>query len=178
MMVRPEMVTVSPEVMWNSRLLALPFTVRFSAPGPEIVTFLATNNSPLVNPIVPVTAKPIMSPSFASASGWRSEPGPLSFVLVTIIVGVGEGVGVGDGYCPQYLPPVFNKLEVPVPPQIIISLPVHTAVCPARASGASVVFVAVQRSVSELYLPPVFKKVGPLTSPPQIVISLPVHTAV
>src|SRR5947208_1880926 len=95
-----------------------------------------------------------------------------------MIVGVGDGVGVGGGYCPQYLPPVLNKLEAPVPPQIIISLPVHTAVCAARASGALVVFVAIQLSVSELYLPPVFKKVGPLTSPPQIIISLPVHTAV
>ena len=62
-MVRPEMVTVRPEAMWNTRLWLLPFTARFSVPGPEIVTFLATSSSPLVNPIVPVTAKPITSPS-------------------------------------------------------------------------------------------------------------------
>ena len=61
------MVTVCPEAMWNTRLWLLPFTARFSAPGPEIVMLLATNNSPLVNPIVPVTAKPIVSPSFASS---------------------------------------------------------------------------------------------------------------
>ena len=43
------------------------------------------------------------------------------------------------------------------PPQTIISLPVHTAVCPPRAVGALVVLVAVQLSVLGLYLPPVFK---------------------
>ena len=42
------------------------------------------------------------------------------------------------------------------PPQTIISLPVHTAVCIARAVGALVVLVAVQLSVLGLYLPPVF----------------------
>ena len=102
--------------------------------------------------------------------------------LLTIADGVGggvlDGISLAIGCWSQYLPPVLNKLEAPVPPQIIISLPVHTAVCAARASGALVVFVAIQLSVSELYLLPVFKKVGPLTSPPQIIISLPVHTAV
>ena len=44
-----------------------------------------------------------------------------------------------------------------IPPQTIISLPVHTAVCQSRASGALVVLVAVQLSVLGLYLPPVFK---------------------
>ena len=108
------------------RRFALPLIARLSAPGPEIVMFLVTSNSPLVKPMVPVTAKPIMSPLFASASAWRNESGPLSFVLVTVIVG---GVGVGDGYFPQYLPPVFKaKLVAPAPPQTIISLPVHTAV--------------------------------------------------
>jgi len=47
---------------------ALPFTAKFSMPGPEIVMFLATNSSLLVNAIVPVTAKLIVSPSLASAS--------------------------------------------------------------------------------------------------------------
>ena len=37
--------------------------------------------------------------------------------------------------------------------------------------------VAVQLSAPGLYLPPVFRKVGP-TPPPQTSISLPVHTAV
>jgi hypothetical protein len=64
-----------------------------------------------------------------------------------------------------------------MPPQMIISLPVHTAVCESRASGALVVLVAVQLSVPGLYLPPVLKKVAP-DAPPQTTISLPVQTAV
>ena len=71
-----------------------------------------------------------------------------------------------------YLPPG------PVtPPQIIISLPVQTAVCSNRAEGALVLSVAVQLSVMGLYLQPVF--VAPTAVwPPQTIISLPVHTAV
>src|SRR5215831_3915981 len=79
---------------------------------------------------------------------------------------------------PQYLPPVFKSMN-PDPPQTIISLPVHTAVCPSRASGALVVLVAVQLSVPGLYLPPVLKTWnGEKTCPPQTIISLPVQTAV
>ena len=63
------------------------------------------------------------------------------------------------------------------PPQIIISLPVHTAVCQYRAVGALVVLVAVQLSVLGLYLPPVLKE-PVLPPPPNTIISLPVHTAV
>jgi hypothetical protein len=71
-----------------------------------------------------------------------------------------------------YLPPVLS----PVPPQTIISLPVHTAVCQYRAAGVLVVLVGVQVSVLGLYLPPVLKTLLP--TPPQTIISLPVHTAV
>src|SRR5262249_14798023 len=60
--------------------------------------------------------------------------------------------------------------------QAIISLPVHTAVCHCRAVGALIVVVAVQVSVTGLYLPPVFSPLNPC--PPQTIISLPVHTAV
>ena len=56
-----------------------------------------------------------------------------------------------------YLPPVLKTLALPCPPQTIISLPVHTAVCQYRPAGALVVLVAVQLSVLGLYLPPVFK---------------------
>ncbi|PYL25158.1 MAG: hypothetical protein DMF44_03075 [Verrucomicrobia bacterium] len=82
----PEMVTVWPEAMWKTRLWLLPLTARFSAPGPETVMLLSTSSSPLVSPIVPVTANSIVSPSFASVSAWRSEPGPLSFVFVTVMM--------------------------------------------------------------------------------------------
>ena len=42
-----------------------------------------------------------------------------------------------------YLPPLFRLLVVVVPPQTIISVPVHTAVWNHRAAGALVVVVAV-----------------------------------
>jgi len=43
-----------------------------------------------------------------------------------------------------YLPPVAQKFEESLPPQTIISVPVHTAVWPPRAEGALDVAVAVQ----------------------------------
>ena len=54
-------------------------------------------------------------------------------VGVTVGVGVGVpvavGVGVGEPVCAQYLPPVFTYTKFSsIPPQTIISLPVHTAV--------------------------------------------------
>jgi len=61
---------------------------------------------------------------------------------------------------------------------MIISLPVHTAVCESRPSGALVVVVAVQLSVPGLYLAPVFKASPKTPSPPHTTISLLVHTAV
>ena len=56
-----------------------------------------------------------------------------------------------------YLPPVFETLLPSNPPQTIISLPVQTAGCHARAEGPLVLLVAIQLSVLGLYLPPVFK---------------------
>jgi hypothetical protein len=103
-------------------------------------------------------------------------------VAVTVGVGVtvkvGVGVGVGAPNCAQYLPPVFRGACVFSPPQASISLPVHTAVCSLRASGALAVLVAVQVSVLGLYLPPVFKPFELSGVPPQTIISLLVHTAV
>jgi hypothetical protein len=49
-----------------------------------------------------------------------------------------------------YLPPVLKTLTPFHPPQTIISLPVNTAVCWNRPSGALVVLVAVQLSVPGL----------------------------
>jgi hypothetical protein len=60
-----------------------------------------------------------------------------------------------------YLPPVLKETGKRPPPQTIISLPVQTAVWPARASGALIMLVAVQLSVVGLYLPPVFKSMPP-----------------
>src|SRR5437763_354212 len=55
-------------------------------------------------------------------------------VAVAIGLGLAVAVGVGDSggpACAQYRPPVLSP-----PPQIIISLPVQTAVCSDRAGGA------------------------------------------
>jgi len=86
---------------------------------------------------------------------------------------VGVGVGVALGWA-QYLPPVLSKVWPSPPLQIIISLPVQTAVWPDRAEGALSMLVPVQLSVLGLYLPPVPSAIFP----PQMIISLPVHTAV
>jgi hypothetical protein len=57
-----------------------------------------------------------------------------------------------------YLPPVFKSEPLALtPPHMIISLPVHTAVCNHRPSGALVVPISVQLFVLGLYLPPVFQ---------------------
>src|SRR5205823_382342 len=76
---------------------------------------------------------------------------------VAVSVAVDVGVGVGLGAAAQYLPPVFKTLPLN-PPQTIIWLPVQTAVCKSRRSGALVILVAVQSSVVGLYLPPVFRR--------------------
>src|ERR1043166_5970398 len=65
-----------------------------------------------------------------------------------------------------------------MPPHMIISSPVQSAVCESRRVGALVVLVSTQLSVPGLYLPPVFKRLVPPELPPQTIISLPVHTAV
>ena len=51
-------------------------------------------------------------------------------VGVAVAVALGEAVGVGVGLTPeaQYLPPVLNMFRLNWPPQMIISLSVHTAV--------------------------------------------------
>ena len=78
----------------------------------------------------------------------------------TVAVGaaVGVGVGVGLGAAAQYLPPVLKTFTLLYPAHTIISPPVQTAVCQKRAAGALLVVVAVQLSVPESYLPPVFNE--------------------
>ena len=87
-------------------------------------------------------------------------------------------MGVGLDWA-QYLAPVFEEfLLLPTdPPQTTISLPVQTAVCECRAAGALLMAVAVQLSVSGVYLPPVSKSSKPVV-PPQTIISLLVQTVV
>ena len=75
-----------------------------------------------------------------------------------------------------YFPPVFNREFSASPPQIIISLPLQTAVWELRAAGALAVLVAVQLSVAGEYLPPLFERTP--VPPPHTIISLPVQMAV
>ena len=72
-----------------------------------------------------------------------------------------------------YRPPVLVVSDVTksYPPHTIISLPVHTATLPVRASGALRTLVAVHLFVLGLYRPPVLSP-----APPQTIISVPVQT--
>ena len=90
----------------------------------------------------------------------------------------------GGGGCPTISAGIVSPARVQIaspkpfdPPQMIISLPVQTAVWEARPVGALVVLVAVQLFVLGLYLPPVFKTPVGEFKPPHTIISLPVHTA-
>ena len=49
-----------------------------------MVRLVVINNSPLVKVMRPLTAKVSVSPGVALAMAWRSEPGPLSAVVVTM----------------------------------------------------------------------------------------------
>ena len=51
-----------------------------------------------------------------------------------------------------YFPPMLG-IGTEYPPQMIISLPVHTAVCARRKDGALTVLGALQLFVAGLYLP-------------------------
>src|SRR5207248_1069991 len=65
-----------------------PLTVSTPAPGPLMFMTPPRKSGPLVNLIVPVTpgAKLTMPKPPVSMIAWRSEPGPLSFVFVTVVV--------------------------------------------------------------------------------------------
>jgi hypothetical protein len=105
----------------------------------------------------------IVSPaSVKCAAGTRSTPGdhftvrPDCRVTASGVRGVG-----GAGGCPAIRAGIVSPAGgVAGAPQMIISVPVHTAVCPIRASGALVMLVAVHVSVVGLYLPPVLNRVG------------------
>jgi len=75
-------------------------TVTVFGPGPFIVMFLSITSSALVNVMIcplRAAAKLMRLRSCASARTWRSEPGPLSLVLVTLMGCIGRGGGGGRG---------------------------------------------------------------------------------
>ena len=55
---------------------------------------------------------------------------------------------------------IAEESSLSAPPQMIISLPVQTAVCSYRPAGAFVVRSATQVLVPGLYLPPVFNEIS------------------
>jgi hypothetical protein len=62
------------------------------------------------------------------------------------------------GRCPSVRRRIVSPAGVvALSTQIIISLPVQTAVWPERACGVLVMLVALQLSLAGSYLPPVFK---------------------
>ncbi|PYL71148.1 MAG: hypothetical protein DMF26_20010 [Verrucomicrobia bacterium] len=83
---------------------------------PLMVTLLSITSSPLVKLMVPLTAKLMVSPSLASASAWRNEPGPLSFRLVTVMMFAGArqivrcANAMGSGIC-QSIKPGKTRLD-------------------------------------------------------------------
>jgi len=92
-------VTVAPGMTWKIRKSGFEdrYTPSEFAPGPLMVTFLSITSSSLVSPMFRpfrLESKMIVSPLCASASAWRNDPGPLSLVLVTLVVGVAVGVGL------------------------------------------------------------------------------------
>ena len=88
-------------------------------------------------------------------------------------------VGVQLSVPGLYFPPVLTREGKPSlsPPQTIISVPIHTAVWPARALGAPELLINVQVSVAGLYFAPELKS-ALLLRPPHMIISLPVQIAV
>src|SRR6266403_3816455 len=85
----------------------------------------------------------------AHTAVWRYRASGTLVVLVAV-----QLFAVGS-----YRPPVLRGWPVlPLyPPHTTILLPVQTAVCRYRVSGALVVLVAVQPSVAGSYRPPVFE---------------------
>ena len=86
-------------------------------------------------------------------------------------------VGVQLSVPGLYLPPVSKSIagQQNTPPQTIISLPVHTAACESRGESALLVLVAIQLSVSGLYLPPVLQSLNVESVPAHTIISLPLQ---
>src|SRR5262245_38111825 len=89
LIVRPLMLTFTLGATSNTRELPPPLTFSRPAPRPRIVTSLVMFSSPLVSVIVwksSCGSKAIVVLFLARAISARSEPGPLSLVLVTVSV--------------------------------------------------------------------------------------------
>src|SRR4051794_41199955 len=79
---------VVPVPTKKMRVLLFPLIVRLAIPGPLISTLLLMRMR-LARVIVPLTAKPMfdcVAQPDASATAWRSDPGPESLVFVTVML--------------------------------------------------------------------------------------------
>ena len=88
-MLKPEIPTLAPRVTWKTRLAWLASIAKLLGRGPLMLKILFTTSSPLASVIVCPSSegsKLITSSLWASASACRNEPGPLSRLLVTVIV--------------------------------------------------------------------------------------------
>ncbi len=85
--VRLDSATVAPGATLNTRLVFAPLMVTPFAVGPVIVRFLSRNSSPVDRLMVsgpgPGMLNVIVSVVQASRIAWRSDPAPLSAVVVT-----------------------------------------------------------------------------------------------
>ena len=115
----------------------------------------------------------IISLPVHTAVCWARAAGGLVVLVAVHVSPVHGGVGVGVALGPtaQYLLPPFKKPPLLTPPQTIIWLPVHTAVCQYRPLGALLTLVAVQPSMLGSYRPPVLKYIPAPARPPQMIIS-------
>ena len=85
-MLIPLINAVTPLGTLKTRLALFPLTVSRFAPGPVTVTLLFTTNSAVVSVIGLTTwamSKVIVPPSQTSSNAWRSDPAPLSALVVT-----------------------------------------------------------------------------------------------
>ncbi len=83
------MVTAFPSLMSNTREVSLPLTASLSAPGPSMSRLFLISSWSLISVMVwplRLEAKTMVSPSLALLIVSRSEPAPLSRVLVTVRV--------------------------------------------------------------------------------------------
>src|SRR5260370_20614014 len=86
LMVTPEIVTVTPDLIEKIGTAPFPLITRFEAPGPLMARLV-----PIVSVLLMVIVagklklKLIVSPEAAVSIAFRSDPKPLSFALVTAI---------------------------------------------------------------------------------------------
>lgn len=140
-----------PPLKKVTEFAGIPFTMKMLAGIPFMGTLTSTVKS--------VGGIPTTLPPHGGELPMTEQPaGDGDGVGGTVAVDVAVGVGLGGNVAVGVALAVGVTVGVgPLPPQMIISLSVQIAVCPARACGALMELVAVQSFVLGLYLPPEFR---------------------